>query len=158
MFRVNYRSILKMRSVPPCDETAGEPLLQDGAELWLDATLTLRLDRCPDGDQRVLVGCNHGSFRVHRYRPNEDVFAGTFCGTEGFQPAATGGGRCCAPGHGLGSLCGEGVGKLKDWSLCVTYHSVMHNLDPERLCEPGAIEVDMDLDGVLTGPCDPTDQ
>jgi hypothetical protein len=57
-----------------------------------------------------------------------------------------------------GVRAGEGVGKLKDWSLCVTCHSVMHNLGPERLCEPGAIEVDVDLDGVLTGPCDPADQ
>src|SRR4051794_8490766 len=56
MFQVNYRSILRMQSVRPCDETAGEPLLQDGVELWLDSTLTLRQDRCPDGDQPVLVG------------------------------------------------------------------------------------------------------
>src|SRR5688572_14505931 len=39
IFRVNYRSVLKFATVPPCDETQPEPLLPDGCELWLKGTL-----------------------------------------------------------------------------------------------------------------------
>jgi hypothetical protein len=156
VFRVNYRAILKFHSVAPCDETATEPLLQDGStELWLSGALTLRLEKCREAETPVLLGCNTGTYTIHRYRPNEDIMTGPFCGTEGFMPTEKEGRRCCAPGHGVGSFCGEGVNKLKGWSLCASYHSLVKGLNPDKLCERTETEMVIDLDGALVGPCEP---
>ena len=104
----------------------------------------------------MLIGRNQGMYHIHRYRPNQGLMDGPFCGTEGVLTTETEGKRCCAPGHGLGSFCGEGVGKLKGWSLCASYHSLMKGLSPERLCEKSTLdEFVMDIDGILIGPCKP---
>jgi hypothetical protein len=153
VFRANYRAILTFSTAKPCDETELEPLLQRGTELWLKGTLTLREEKCREANGPVLLGRNQGVYYIHRYRPNADVMTGPFCGTEGFLPTEKAGKRCCAPGHGLGSFCGEGFGKLKGWSLCVSYHSVMEGLSPRTVCSTTKLPVVMDLDGVLIGPC-----
>ena len=113
----------------------------------------MREDVCPETRKPVLVGRNAGTFVIHRYRPNEDIMKGPFCGPEGLLVTAEGDKRCCAPGHGIGSFCGEGFNKLAGWSLCTSYHSRMHGLSPEMICEKKTIEMEMDLDGVLIGPC-----
>ncbi len=153
VFQVNYRAVLRFDTAKPCDETESEPLLQAGTELWLAGKLTLREDSCREDDKRVLVGRNQGAYQIHRYRPNEDVMRGPFCGTEGLLPTKKAAERCCAPGEGLGSFCGDGIGRLTEWSLCASYHSFIMHLKPEILCVASTLEVVMDVDGVLIGPC-----
>lgn len=158
IFQADYRAVLKFASAAPCDETELEPLLQGGTELWLEGTLLLRLAQCPESGDPALIGRNQGHYRIHRYRPNQDVMEGDFCGTEGVLPTAPEAERCCALGHGVGSLCGTGFNKLQGWSLSASYHSLMQNLSPGQLCEQAAIPITMDFTGVLIGPCAPVNQ
>ena len=155
VFQCHYRAVLRFATVKPCDETELEPLLQGGVELWLEGDLTLRLDKCLESGAPVLIGRNQGRYHIHRYRPNEGIMDGSFCGTEGVLSTENGAKRCCAPSHGVGSFCGDGVNSLKSWSLCVSYHSLTQNLNPDQLCDRTTVEVTMDLDGVLIGPCQP---
>jgi hypothetical protein len=154
--RVCYRTILPLRANADCDETNHEPLLQDGAELWLSGKLTLRQSTCKESGMQLLVGSNEGTYRIHRYRPNEDVFAGPFCGTIGFAPPASGGSRCCAAGHGLGSISGAGFNSLEGWSLCASFHSEVGGVsdNAEAMCKEMTLRMKMNVDGVLTGPCE----
>jgi hypothetical protein len=154
--RACYRSILKLQTNADCDETEREPLLQFGAELWLSGKMTLREAKCKESGMPVLVGVNEGMFRIHRYKPNEDVFAGPFCGTVGLMPVASGGGRCCAATHGIGTFHGAGFNKLDGWSLCTNYHFEIEGLGDkaEALCMERTLRIKMHLDGVLVGPCE----
>jgi len=151
--RVNYSATLRFHTVKPCDETNVPSLLPDGAELRLDGVLTLRQEICRETNEVALIGCNSGKYVIHRFGPDEDIMTGKFCGTEGFLSMSDGPRRCCAPGNGVGSICGDGVGRLAGWSLCASYHSIMQGLDPETVCELHPIGMTMDLDGVLIGPC-----
>jgi len=151
--RVVYRALLRFRSAKPCDETGVPPLLPDGTDLWLEGLLTLRQEICEATHETALIGRNAGKYTIHRYSPDEDVMTGPFCGTEGFLSTGDGERRCCAPFQGVGSFCGDGMGRLADWSLCVSYHSMMRGLDPQKICDSHSIEMTLDLDGVLIGPC-----
>ncbi len=153
IFRVDFRTVLRFKSSPPCDETNIQPLLQDGVELWAEGSMELRLDKCPNNNQLdLLFGHSRAKARVHRYRPNEDIFEGEACATVGFDPSRRED-RCCAAGLILGSACLKGVNKMADWSLTLTSRTALDGFDPGKICSRQELSIQSLVDGVLIGPC-----
>jgi hypothetical protein len=158
VYKLRYRGVLPLRTAERLCDKSNHPLLlpDGGVEAEVSGELTLREDRCPADNQPILIGANHGKWVLRRIG-GPDLFKGTTCGTDGVNPTAVGPARCCAPGEGFGSSCGVGVGPLAGWTLWASFHSRLSGLMPEQLCQQPVlpVQLEVDLDGVLIGPCAP---
>lgn len=167
--RASFRGRFPLVPSEPCDErrspAAGELTFE------CHGVLLLRTEICPNENQpepndpnaAVAMGASCGDFSL--MRGDATLFTGTLCGTNGFAPTLRGmddarpKDRCCQPGLGLGTLCGEGrEGRTEGWLLKATYRSFVDEVPPEKICQGSAesplpIDVRMAIDGVLIGPC-----
>ena len=165
---LDFQAWLEFESNIFCDDVKKAQML-DGCRMKIDGELKLRERKCHHsevaveaGDHRLSIGCQMGRFLMYRpVDPNDfsagfvPVFEGELTGTVGFDPGQEDRSRCCVENFTRGMMVGQGLGMMRDCTICVTYDGWVNSFDETNLCADQSFGWKMKLDGTVCCPCPP---